>query len=166
MAITMTITTAGDGRWRAALAEAARRGEDMTPLMDAIGMGLEASTVERFNETSRAPDGTPWKPSIAADEGRRTLVQRGHLRDSITHRAGPRSVRVGTNVLYAAVHQLGAVIRAKTARGLVFRIGREWRRVREVRIPARPFLGVSAEDEEMILAEATDWLAGAFGAGG
>lgn len=159
----VSIDDRGARRYRGALREARKRGDALTPLMDSIGTGLVNSTIERFNETSKTPDGTPWPPSIAAGlEGRRTLIKSGNLRDSVTHEPSTNAVEIGSNVLYAAVHQFGKTIRAKTARGLRFRVGDRFVTKQQVTIPPRPFLGISAEDEEMILAEATDWLAGAF----
>ncbi len=175
MTVRMEITTSGEQAYLAALRRAAERAEDLTPLMDSIGMGLEASTIERFNETSRGPDGTEWPPSAAATAaGRRTLVRRGHLRDSITHEADRRSVTVGTNVLYAAVHQFGIdkTVEVPAHKRTITQVyGRRLKdpktisvkaHKRKMKLPARPFLGVSAEDEEMILGESTDWLEGAF----
>lgn len=166
--VRMIVEMRGAARYQTVLREAARRGDDLTPLMDSIGTGLVSSTIERFNETSLAPDGTPWPPSLAAlEEGRRTLVKRHNLRDSITHEPSRDSVEVGSDGSggtrdYAAVHQFGKMIRAKSPRGLRFRIGDQFVTKAQVTIPARPFLGVSNDDEEMILAEATDWLKGAF----
>lgn len=150
-------------RYRQALLDLAERGRTLTPMLDSIGQGLEASTRERFAETSQAPDGTPWTPSLASViEGRRTLVASGNLSDSITHAVAGNELDVGTNVLYAAVHQRGATIKAKQSGGLRFRIGDQWVTKQQVEIPARPFIGLSADDDEMIVGEATDFLAGAF----
>jgi phage virion morphogenesis protein len=146
-----------------ALSDLIERGDDLTPLMDSIGMGLEASITERFNETSVAPSGAPWTPSIAArEEGRRTLINSGNLRDSITHRAGRDEVEVGSNVIYAAIHQFGGTIKAKTSKGLRFKIGDRFVTKNEVTIPARPFLGVSESDRDLIREEVVAFLGEAF----
>jgi len=166
MRLTVETQQRGKDAYLRALRRVARRAGDLSPLMDSIGMGLEASVRERFAETSTAPDATRWDPSIADAEGRKTLVDSGNLADSITHAATRDSVVVGTNVLYAAIHQLGGTIEGKTSRGLRFQIGERWANVASVTIPARPFMGLSDDDESMILAEATDWLEGAFAAGG
>ena len=164
--VRIAIKPEGDAPYIRALREAARRAGDLSPLMGSIGLGLEGSVRDRFSETSLAPDGTPWPPSIEATiEGRRTLVKSGNLADSITCRADRQSVEVGSNVLYAAVHQRGATIRKKHAPKLVFAIAGVVYTADEATIPARPFLGVSEEDGEMILEEATDYLGGAFGGG-
>lgn len=62
---------------------------DATDLLDDVGASLVTSTLHRF-ETGTDPDGHAWKPSARATrEGGQTLVDRGHLRDSITHRRTP-----------------------------------------------------------------------------
>lgn len=127
-----------------------RAGVDMRPAMDEIGAMLVTATQIRF-ERGVGPDGKAWEPSYrASSEGGKTLVDRGHLRDSITHQATKDEVRVGTNVLYAAVHQFGATIRAKGSGHLKFQVGGRWASKKQVTIPARPFLGVSRDDQAEI----------------
>ena len=96
-----------------------------TPVMAAIGTGLVGSTHRRF-VSQTAPGGAKWaanQPGYAAiKRNRRILTESGRLRDSINARPGPDWVRVGTNVIYAAVHQFGATIRPKNASHLVFRL--------------------------------------------
>ena len=62
--------------------------------------------------------------------GKKTLIDTGRLRNSITARAYADRAVVGTNVIYAAIHQFGGM----AGRG------------RKVKIPARPFLLVQEED--------------------
>lgn len=115
----------------------ARLGGDLTPLMSAIGGVLESSTRERF-ESKRDPQGISWeqlKPQTRdakrTDKGRLRggiLVDRGGLRKSITYHATSQSVAVGTDRHYGRYHQEGTR-----------------------HMPARPFLGLSVEDEGNIL---------------
>lgn len=96
------------------------------PLLAAIGNELVTSVSRRF-ETGTAPDGSRWPESLRARlTGGQTLIKSGRLRDSIAE-TGPqltaRSVEVGTNVVYAAIHQFGGIIpphiiRARRARAL------------------------------------------------
>jgi phage virion morphogenesis protein len=121
---------------------------DLTPAMDEIGSGLITSTLDRF-EKGRGPDGNAWPPSLRATEDHgQTLILSGRLRASITWKATQREVEVGTNVVYAAIHQLGG----KAGRGRV------------VSIPARPYLPdpMPADDEAMINDVLGDYLTGAF----
>lgn len=142
-----------------AMAELARRLGNLTPVMDEIGGALETSTVLRF-ERETGPDGAKWPPSLRAQlTGGQTLTDTARLRQSITHRADSDSVAVGTNVVYAAIHQVGGTIRAKSARGLAFRLADGgFRRVQSVTIPARPFLGVDDDDQGAIADIISDWL--------
>lgn len=161
MTASMTITL-DDGGLGVALDAVAAFGGDLTPAMDDIGQSLVVATQQRF-EQGISPDGAAWKPSIRATaEGGLTLVERGHLRDSITHRAGKDSVEVGTNVFYAAVHQFGATISAKSAKSLKFQIGDRYVQKKSVTIPARPFIGLSMDDRTEITAILSDHLRKAF----
>jgi len=136
-----------------ALGAAAARLESPRPLYDVIGTALVVSTQHRF-ETEQDPEGNPWAASLRATlEGGRTLTDTARLVGSLTHEASDEGLAVGTNVIYAAIHQLGGVIKAKTPEGLRFRgAGGDWVRKNEVTIPARPFLGLDADDEAEIAA--------------
>ena len=101
---------------------------------DEVGQTLVSSTLYRFEE-GRAPDGVPWLPSRRAREtGGQTLVDTARLRNSITHRASADGVEVGTNVVYAAIHQFGSRRDGSRPRG----------------IPARPYLGIDDGDRDAI----------------
>lgn len=137
----------------------ARRLSDLTPLLDEIGGALVAATQQRF-EAGQAPDGTPWERSRRAIyEGGQTLRDSGRLEQSITHRVSADRVAVGTNVIYAAVHQFGATIRPKAANALMFKTpGGGFAQVQSVTIPARPFLGMSQGDRAEVGAIVEDFL--------
>lgn len=123
---------------------------DFTGTHKEIGEYLVSSTQERFR-TETAPDGSQWPQSIRArEEGGQTLSDTRRLRNSITYVARPDKVMVGTNDQRAATHQYGATIRPKRARALKFKIGNRWAQKQEVRIPARPFIGISDEDQEAV----------------
>lgn len=141
-----------DARVRAAMGAFLRLAEDAAPIMADIATIGENSTRERFS-TETAPDGTKWKKSLRAIvSGGKTLTQYGHLGDSLTRRSDSTSAEWGFNRIYAAIHQFGGVIKAKTAKGLHFRLANgEHVTVRQVRMPARPSLGISAGDEADIL---------------
>lgn len=131
-------------------------GIDKAGVMNAIAEGLRTSTLERFR-SEESPEGTKWKPSVrAAAQGGKTLTKTAGLKNSIRAQADSSGAAVGTNLAYAATHQFGdeRTIRAKKGRYLRFRIGDRWVSVPSVRvnIPARPFLGISREDEEEIKA--------------
>lgn len=125
-----------------------RLGGDLTPLMAAIGGVLESSTRERF-ESKRDPQGVSWEQlNPKTKEAKRTakgrlrggiLVDRGDLRKSITWHATSQSVAVGTDRHYGRYHQEGTQ-----------------------HMPARPFLGLSVEDEGNILQTVQNFIDGAI----
>lgn len=121
------------------------RAGNFGPMFDEIGGYLVFSTQQRF-ETGRGPDGAPWKPSIRAlAEGGQTLVDQAFLLQSITHVPSSDRVVVGSNKIYAAIHQEGG------------RAGRN----QSVELPARPYLGISPTDDLEIGRIVDDHLRGA-----
>ncbi|MEO0558054.1 MAG: phage virion morphogenesis protein [Bacteroidota bacterium] len=133
-----------------------------------IGEHMLNATDARF-EAERAPDGTRWAPNspatlisqytsrgkrrkafkqrakggdieLTAGFGRfvqaKRILQdkgvRGGLRGDISYEADGRSVRLGASKVYARIHQLGGT----AGRG--------------VTLPARPFLGLSRDDRQVI----------------
>jgi phage virion morphogenesis protein len=134
--------------------------DDQRGLFDAIGMALVVSTQQRF-EDETDPQGNPWPDSLRKTLlGGRTLTDTAALVQSITHAPTDNSVAIGTNLIYAAIHQTGGTIKAKTAKGLRFRGPGNggWVQKSEVTIPQRAFLGVDDEDENEIRALCADWL--------
>lgn len=155
----LSARVAGSEAIDARLAALAAANGDLTPLMETLGLYLESSTIERF-DTETAPDGGSWAPSRRArEQGGKTLTDSARLKSSITNRASATDAEVGTNVIYAGIHQFGGTIRPKSGEFLTFALpgGLGFRRVREVTMPARPFLGFSLEDEEEILALVEDY---------
>lgn len=149
----------------ARLQDISRQFADLSPAMRAIGEVLSESTKQRFTD-STAPDGARWEANspatvlamlnrisgayskksgkisakgIRAATGKRPLVDSGLLQDTIAYQltGDGNGVEIGTNRFAgewaggAAVHQFGS---------------------RNGKIPARPFLGLSADDERQVLA--------------
>lgn len=141
-------------------------GRKEAPLKN-IGLHLTQSTKDRFL-TERSPDGEPWEPLnplyAASKQGPGILRERGNaggLMGSLTYLVDGDSVEVGTNKIHATVHQLGATIRPRTADALVFSMGGETVAAKSVTIPARPYMGISAEDQTEILAIMEDFISSA-----
>ncbi|TCL43218.1 phage virion morphogenesis protein [Harryflintia acetispora] len=140
---------------------------DKKAVSAAMAEAVRTSTVERFKKQTD-PQGKRWKPSIRAQrEGGVTLSDKGRLRNSIKSKSDASGFAVGTNLIYAATHQQGEkgrriTIRAKTSKGLVFRYKGRWMRKQQVKIavkiPARPFLGLSEEDMQEIKGTVEDAL--------
>jgi phage gpG-like protein len=92
------------------------------------------------------------------------LQRTGQLAASVQMAWDSNSAVVGTNVAYAAIHQFGGqtkphVIRPKFKRALAFG-GVVVRQVQHPgsKIPARPFLALTPEDGEDLIADAEDFL--------
>ena len=129
-------------------------GVDKAGINNTIAEGLRTSTIERF-QAEKSPEEKKWKQSIRArEEGGKTLTKSTALRSSIRSEASADGLAIGTNDIRAATHQFGdtRIIKAKRKKALRFRINGRWVSKKEVKvtIPARPFLGVSEEDEEEI----------------
>jgi phage gpG-like protein len=124
---------------------------DRRSINAALAQGVRESTLERFRQ-GKSPDGRRWKSSKRAIlEGGKTLVKTAQLRNSIHARSDASGFAVGTNAKHAATHQFGEpgrIIRARRKKALRFQIGDKWimRKQVKVKIPARPFLGLSDED--------------------
>lgn len=114
--------------------------EDLAPLHAAIG-GALLSNVQLGFKFGRSPWGDAWRKPLLRNG--QPLRDTGRLNRSITVDATGDGVTVGTNVLYAPVHQFGATIRAKNKPYLVFRGGpNTFFRTKQVVVPARPFLPI------------------------
>ena len=131
--------------------ELARRISTLGDVLKASAQDIRLSVRERYDE-EKSPDGTPWAPLAAATLARkkdaRILIEGDVLRKSITVRLSARktnpSLRMGSNLVYARIHQLGG------------KAGRS----RSVTIPARPYLGFSAEDRKHVRRELLKHLHG------
>lgn len=128
----------------------------MRPALAEIGEELAESTRQRFS-SSTAPDGSRWAPNapatLARKRGTRPLVDSGILGGGITYQLVDGGVEIGSSRIYAGTQQLGAKRGqyGRTSRGAPIPWGD---------IPARPFLGVSAADEQIILGILADHIAG------
>ena len=138
---------------------------DKKGLNAALAEGVRESTLERF-KNSVDPTGKRWKVSIrAASDGGKTLIKTAQLRNSIKAKSDETGFAVGTNVKHAAPHQFGEpgrTIRAQRAKALRFQVGGKWvsKKQVKIKIPARPFLGLSDEDMQEIKATAEEFLQG------
>lgn len=142
-------------------------------LLAAIGVGLEGSVQQRFDD-GRDPDGVSWasyaplNPLYAAVEkkGPGILVESGMLRASIESIVASPELLVGSRLPYAGIHQHGGVIQPKNGRHLSFMMGGHLWHVDSVLIEARPYLGLSDEDVLMIMEELEAVFARALGGDG
>jgi len=127
---------------KAALRRLQMVGGDLSAVFAEIGEHLTRSHRQRFAE-GVDPDGQAWEPLAESTKARKkknadkVLIEHGGLMDSLHYNTGSHELEFGTNLIYGATHQFG----------------RE-----EAGIPARPFLGVSSDDEAEILNIITDHI--------
>jgi phage virion morphogenesis protein len=125
----------------------ARLGDmDTRPLMDELGAAVVSQTQHRIDSEKTDPDGKPWEAwsdshAKTRHQGQSLLMGFGALNDSIEHIMGITGdhVEVGSNLVYAAAHQYGLDMTVVSNR-------------RRITIPARPYLGISFENEEDLVA--------------
>lgn len=152
----------------ARLADLMTRLSDPRPFLERVGNYLVGQAGENF-KGQHDPDGTPWaalRPvTIKAREKAKQLPlailrRSGHLAGSINYElAGDDSVRIGSPVPYAAVHQFGAAQGQFGAWMGKDRLGRDhFHHLPWGDIPARPFLGIGPDDEAEFILFAEIWL--------
>jgi phage gpG-like protein len=95
------------------------------------------------------------------------LQDTGRLKNSIAYRPasspqGATQLIIGSNLIYARIHQLGGIIRPRTAKALRFPIstpqGIQWITKKSVTIPARPYLVFRPDDPAKISEAVTNFL--------
>lgn len=161
------------------------KAENLAPAMAAIGAALLQSTQRRF-ERETGPDGAKWPRLSPRTAAKRVTAKhrRGHdnilrvtgrLYQSIVAESSETQAEVGTNVVYAAIHQLGGAIEMPEREQTIhLSTGKRKRFVRtsakrkdtrtvkvgahSVRIPARPFLGIDDADRQTVLEIVADHL--------
>lgn len=130
------------------LLELAKRGENLRPLMKNIAGIFAYSTEENFKEEGR-PD--KWVDLAESTKKQRTkkrkwpgqiLQVEGKLAASINTFYDSDSAVIGSNLDYAAIHQLGG------------QAGKN----KSVEIPARPYLQLTEDDFDEILQETEKFL--------
>lgn len=119
-------------------------GQRAQALLDVVGSEIESQTRRRIAEEKKAPGGEAWAPWSEEYAVRRPsrggiLELEGHLLDSITYEVGDAAVEVGSNLAYARRHQEG------DEEG-------------DGGMPARPFVGLSGENERDLQRLVVDWL--------
>ncbi|BAZ39421.1 hypothetical protein NIES4101_53740 [Calothrix sp. NIES-4101] len=127
---------------RAELREIESRIKNLRPAFASMGEFMMRRIDDNFRG-QHDPDFVAWAPLSAAyrkrKKGTKILTESGRLRSSITYLATTVSVTVGTNTKYARAHQLGYSKR---------------------NLPARPYMGASAQDEEELGKILLDYLGG------
>jgi phage virion morphogenesis protein len=148
--IEITLDTA---QVRLALEKLQRATGNLEPVFNDIGEHLINTTRQRF-ETKKTPDGTDWKENRPSTQKRKggdnpLIGETRELSTSISKDVRPTVLQVGSALEYAAMQQFG---------GTKDEFPNLWGD-----IPARPFLGLSDDDEKEVLALVMDHLQRAAG---
>jgi phage virion morphogenesis protein len=137
-----------DARVMSALKRLQRVEPDIHIMLEGIGENLLESTIRRIERKGPGPGGETWDKNSDVTMalakmreppekplGNRPLINFGRLLRSFSKKVRGNELTVGTNRPFAEVHQFGTL---RAGRG------------HKVRIPARPFLGISDEDSRKI----------------
>ena len=115
--------------------------------------GVQVNAQNLLRELGEAVEKSAYAVEAEAKQnlsGRVLNRRTGELRASVhtQSRKDRMEATVGTNVIYGKVHEYGATIRAKGSNYLRFEHpygSGQWHSVRQVRIPARPWLRTAAD---------------------
>ena len=136
------------------------KGADISGLMAQLGEDLTESSQARF-DTGIGPDGIAWE-ALADGSGRTPLNLTHRMRDGIHPLSGPDWVEIRADAKQARWHQEGTdpyEIRPREKKALAWPGGPGPRGVvHHPGLPARPFIGFSAEDAEAAERLAVAWL--------
>lgn len=155
------------------LAKLDRKAGNLHPCLKNIGEYLVDSTQERFTK-EEDPAGVKWAALKQSTKDRKKhtkiLTETSGLRDSIIYAVANNGLKVGTNKIYAAPHQFGLdkdLHVPAHKRAVTTAFGKElkfpvWAQVKahtfNPKLPARPFLGFSAEDRQEIIEITRDFI--------
>lgn len=131
------------------------RVRDPRPALEEMGAAVLFTTRRRI-EKETDPDGRAW-PALKSRAGA-ALRLSNRLYSSYTYLVERHGVRVGSNMIYAALHHFGGIIVPKNAAALVFQMHGQTIFAKKVTIPARPALGINDDDAEELGEIITDYL--------
>lgn len=154
---------------------------DRRALLGLVGGEVESQVRRRIETEKSSPEGIPWadwseRHAATRHGGQSTLEGDGHLLGSIDHQVGGDSVEIGSNLVYAAVHQFGSgseSVNVPAHKRLITKVfGRElsmgvWASVDSYsfvqNIPDRAYLGLSGENEHDVEAIVDTFIDGVLG---
>lgn len=126
---------------------------NLSPIFEHMGEALLDIHDARF-KSQESPDGIPWQElspwykESKPKQQDKILTLDGVLRSTLHPQIEENVLLFGTNVPYGAIHQFGGTIKPVTAKAL--NVGD--RPIKQVVIPARPWLGIS-DKNELLLAD-------------
>jgi len=83
---------------------------------------------------------------VGATLNARTHELQKSVKSRVTQLGNKVSGRVGSRLVYAAIHEYGGIIKPKNAKYLVFQIEGKWIRTKKVTMPKREWLSKSLQD--------------------
>lgn len=123
------------------LIEVIAKVENLSPVLGDIGEYLQLSHREHF-DNQQGPDGQSWQtlsPNYLKQKPKNAhqiLRLNDIMRDTLAYHVDPDELVFGSNMEYAAIHQFGGTSDMKPQLAA---------------IPARPFLGLSNQDEQEVI---------------
>lgn len=130
-------------------------------LYGVLGETLKKIHADRF-KAEISPDGKKWQPlspitrEIKGND--QILKQGGYLSQKTAYNYDDNRLEFGSDAKYARLHQFGGIIRPKKSKQLKFGKGNNTVYAKQSKIPARPWLGVNAQDKQKLLKKATTLL--------
>lgn len=139
------------------LQEAIDKVEDKSAIHKIVAITLYDQTLDRF-ENGEDPDSNEWEglsPLTLSNRrsGKGILRDSGELLRSIHHKSDNSKAEVGTNLNHPKVWvmQHGAIIKPRRFKALRIPFGKNgYVFSKGVKIPARPYIGIGKDDEEMV----------------
>lgn len=145
MANTVTIDVL-DRQVQEALNKLQAQAGNIGPALNVVGRTVQ-SRIRMGFRSGMSPYGQVWSPLKIRDG--QPLRDTGRLQSSIVYQVGGTGanqyVDIGTNLIYAPVHQYGAVIKAKTAKMLRFMGSNGPVFKKAVYVPDRPFMPIQGD---------------------
>lgn len=127
---------------------------DMSPAMAQLGELFVTDIKENFRVGGRFADAESfiggskkWPESLRASlEGGQTLIDKGGLKNSLSHRALKDGVEITAGKEYSAIHQFGGDIVPVSAPFLRFTLANgAFVQTKKVTLPERPFMNVQPD---------------------
>lgn len=113
-----------------------------------LGEALRTIHKERFEKEQTSPEGEKWvalSPAYRAKKKKQAdkiLIRDGYFKDTLRYQASDKGVLFGSDRKYARLHQFGSQKSQGRGSG----------------VPARPWLGVSKQNEKYLLAKTEHFI--------
>ncbi len=160
----MLAVTVDDSAVRAMLTRLSARMGRLTPVMRKIGDTIKNDALDNF-KGQHAPDGTPWQSLSMATKlarasrlsnGKGIRTKKGTMRKSAQRVISTAKILMDTGILRASINVLetttsSVTVGSRLKYAAIHQFGGMTGRASKVRIPARPFIGMSKSAERNII---------------